>query len=69
VFVVNKKHREERSKSICSVKKKASYLHRIATTKYPCCVPTLGDSKGADRVGLARGKYTIFLKRTAIFIF
>jgi len=29
-----------------------SYLHRAATTKYPCCVPTLGDSEGAGRTGL-----------------
>jgi len=40
--------------------KKASYLHRTATTIYPCCVPTLGDSTGAGRVGLASCKYTIF---------
>jgi len=40
--------------------KKASYLHRTATTIYPCCVPTLGDSTGAGRVGLANCKYTIF---------
>ncbi len=33
--------------------KTASYLHRTATTIYPCCVPTLGDSIGAGRVGLA----------------
>jgi len=31
----------------------ASDLHRTATTAYPCCVPTLGDSAGAGRVGLA----------------
>lgn len=31
----------------------ASYLHRTATTVYPCCVPTLGDFTGAGRVGLA----------------
>ncbi|KSA13932.1 hypothetical protein I600_525 [Maribacter dokdonensis DSW-8] len=42
------------------VQKKASYLHRTATTVYPCCVPTLGDSTGAGRVGLAGCKYTIF---------
>jgi len=42
------------------VQKKASYLHRTATTIYPCCVPTLGDSTGAGRVGLAGCKYTIF---------
>ncbi len=42
------------------VQKKASYLHRTATTAYPCCVPALGDSAGAGRVGLARCKYTTF---------
>ncbi|EHQ41424.1 hypothetical protein Myrod_0588 [Myroides odoratus DSM 2801] len=31
----------------------ASYLHRTATTTYLCCVPTLEDSAGAGRVGLA----------------
>lgn len=31
----------------------ASYLHRTATTAYLCCVPTLEDSVGAGRVGLA----------------
>jgi len=41
-------------------KKTASYLHRTATTVYPCCVPTLGDSTGAGRVGLADCKYTTF---------
>lgn len=40
--------------------KTASYLHRTATTVYPCCVPTLGDSTGAGRVGLADRKYTTF---------
>ena len=34
-------------------KKMASYLHRTATTTYLCCVPTLEDSAGAGRVGLA----------------
>ena len=29
-----------------------SYLHRAATTKYPCYVPILGDSEGAGRTGL-----------------
>jgi len=38
----------------------ASYLHRTATTTYPCCVPALGDFVGAGRVGLAIGKYTTF---------
>ncbi len=42
-------------------KKMASYLHRTATTTYPCCVPTLGDSAGAGRVGLAKYKYTTLL--------
>ena len=42
-------------------KKTASYLHRTATTAYPCCVPALGDSAGAGRVGLAECKYTSFL--------
>ena len=36
----------------------ASLLYRAATTKYPCCVPTLGDSEGAGRTGLAH----VFLK-------
>jgi len=36
----------------------ASYLHRTATTSYPCCIPTLGDSEGASRVGLATAKIT-----------
>ena len=31
----------------------ASYLHHTATTKYPCCVPALGDSEGASCVELA----------------
>lgn len=31
----------------------ASDLHRTATTTYLCCVPTLEDSVGAGRVGLA----------------
>jgi len=34
----------------------ASYLHRTATTFYPCYIPVLGDSKGAGRVGLATAK-------------
>ena len=33
--------------------KKASDLHRTATTTYLCCVPTLEESAGAGRVGLA----------------
>ncbi len=43
-------------------KKMASYLHRTATTIYPCCVPALGDSTGAGRVGLATHKDTTFFK-------
>jgi len=34
-------------------RKMASDLHHTATTMYPCCVPALGDSKGAGCVGLA----------------
>ena len=34
--------------------KRASDLHRTATTKYPCFGQDLGDSKGAGRVGLTR---------------
>ncbi len=51
---------EKVSKVEFRAQKKASYLHRTATTIYPCCVPTLGDSTGAGRVGLARCKYTMF---------
>ena len=38
----------------------ASDLHRTATTAYPCCVPTLGDSAGAGRVGLAGANIQTF---------
>ena len=38
----------------------ASYLHHTATTVYPCCVPTLGDSTGASCVGLADAKIMQF---------
>ena len=38
----------------------ASYLHHTATTVYPCCVPTLGDSTGASCVGLATAKIKYF---------
>jgi len=38
----------------------ASDLHRTATTTYPCCVPTLGDSAGAGRVGLASANILLF---------
>jgi hypothetical protein len=40
-------------------KKKASYLYRTATTAYPCCLPTLGDSAGAGRIRLAGAKIRI----------
>lgn len=36
-------------------KELASYLHRAATTTYPCYIPVLGDSVGAGRIRLARG--------------
>ena len=38
----------------------ASTLHHTATTVYPCCVPTLGDSTGAGCVGLAVARYIAF---------
>ncbi len=38
----------------------ASDLHRTATTAYPCCVPTLGESAGAGRVGLADANIQTF---------
>ncbi len=47
-------------------KKWASYLYRTATTTYPCCVPTLGDSAGAGRTGLARRKSNKLLIKHAI---
>ena len=37
-------------------KKMASYLHRTATTIYPCCIPALGGSIGAGRIRLAGAK-------------
>ena len=46
------------------VKKMASYLHHTATTKYPCCVPTLGDSEGASCVGLAATKLQSIFRLT-----
>jgi len=36
----------------CYIKKRASYLHRTATTAYPCFRQDLGDSAGAGRVRL-----------------
>ena len=46
----------------------ASYLHHTATTVYPCCVPTLGDSTGASCVGLATAKIQSFNIHTMIFL-
>ncbi len=37
-------------------KKRVSYLHRTATTTYPCCIPTLGDLAGAGRTRLTLGR-------------
>ncbi len=45
----------------------ASYLHRTATTFYPCCIPTLGDSKGASRVGLAVAKVRNIKRKNQVF--
>ena len=45
-------------------KKMASGLHHTATTKYPCCVPTLGDSEGASCVGLAATKLQSIFRLT-----
>lgn len=36
-------------------KKWASSFYRTATTQYPCCVPALGDSRGAGRKRLTHG--------------
>ena len=41
-------------------KKRVSYFHRTATTTYPCCVPTLGDSVGAGRERLTHRKSSIY---------
>jgi len=41
-------------------KKMASDLHRTATTTYLCCVPTLEESAGAGRVGLATANIQSF---------
>ena len=40
-------------------KKRVSYLHRTATTAYPCFLPDLGDSAGAGRIRLTpcKGRY------------
>jgi len=40
----------------------ASDLHHTATTKYPCCVPALGDSEGASCVGLAAANIETLLR-------
>jgi len=37
-----------------------SYFYRTATTFYPCCVPALGELKGAGRKRLTHGKYRAF---------
>jgi len=36
--------------------KRVSWIHRTATTTYPCYLPVLGDSAGAGRVWLTRCK-------------
>jgi hypothetical protein len=47
----------------------ASYLHRTATTSYPCCIPALGDSEGASRVGLADAKIrNIYTKKQGFYL-
>ena len=45
------------------IKKRASNLYHTATTIYPCCIPTLGDSMGAGCISPARNKYNSFNKR------
>lgn len=51
----------------------ASYLHRAATTTYPCYIPVLGDSVGAGRIRLARaanlGKISAPDNRNNIYLF
>jgi hypothetical protein len=47
-------------KEIKKKKKMASDLHRTATTTYLCCVPTLEESAGAGRVGLAGANIQCF---------
>ena len=38
------------------------YSYPAATTKHPCCIPTLGDSMGAGRIRLTQlQKYYFFL--------
>lgn len=49
-------------------KKRVSYLYRTATTKHPCCIPTLGDSMGAGRIRLTQlQKYDFFLNYKTFF--
>jgi len=45
----------------------ASDLHRTATTAYLCCVPTLEESAGAGRVGLAGANIQSFCIFTSKF--
>lgn len=45
----------------------ASDLHRSATTTYLCCVPTLEDSAGAGRVGLASANIQPFYIFARVF--
>lgn len=43
-------------------KKRVSYLHRTATTTYPCLIPHLGESVGAGRIRLTPAqKYEFFV--------
>lgn len=51
-------------------KKRVSCLYRTATTKHPCCIPTLGDSMGAGRIRLTQlQKYNFFLNYKVFFYF
>lgn len=50
------------------MKKRASYLHRTATTVYPCFLPNLGDSTGAGRTRLTRGGKSRKIRQLASFI-
>jgi len=49
-------------------KKMASDLHRTATTTYLCCVPTLEESAGAGRVGLAVANIQSFYIFTRVIV-
>ena len=46
----------KRIAEIIAKKKRVSYLHRTATTTYPCSIPRLGESVGAGRVRLTRAQ-------------